>query len=93
MKEPALPQVEQAVAETVSEILRLSLERCMKPPLTIAGIAANGAVFVVQYVQSEDGTFRCELLAKHDPGGMQTPVNFLAVDAVGSAHHASFELD
>jgi hypothetical protein len=93
MREPALSQVEQAVAETVPEILRLSLERCMKPPLTIAAIAANGAVFVVQYVQSKDGTFRCELLAENHPGEMQTPVNFLIVDAVGSGHHASFEWD
>ena len=93
MKEPALPQFEQAVAETVSEILRLSLQRCMKPPLTIAAISANGAVFVVQYVQSSDGSFQCELLAEHAPRRMSTPVNFLVVDAVGSAHHVSFDLD
>ena len=93
MKEPALLQVEQAVAETVSEILRLSLERCMKPPLTIAAIAANGAVFVLQYVQSKDGSFQCELLAEHHSGEMQTPVNFLIVDALGSGHHESFDWD
>ena len=65
----------------------------MKPPFTLAAIAANGAVFVVRYVQSDHGTFRCELLAETQRGEMQTPVNFMIVDAVGNGHHVSFELD
>ena len=93
MTELALFQVGQAVAETVSSILRVSLERGMKPPLTIAAIGANGAVFVMQYAQSDDGKFRCEVLAEHGPGTMQIPVNFLVVDATGSGLHESFDLD
>jgi hypothetical protein len=93
MTESALFQVGQAVAETVSSILRLSLERGMKSPLTIAAIGANGAVFVMQCALSEDGKFRCEILAEHDSGAMQFPMNFLVVDATGSGIHESFDLD
>ena len=47
----------------------------------------------MQYALPEDGQFSCEILAEHDLGAMQAPVNFLVVDATGSGLHESFDLD